>query len=83
MPPVEFVHENDRLWHVFDPKHGAVDLRFKIDDYYRLHKGLGGISADYAAPYGVVEGFALDNDGNKIMLDGLLGMGEDIYYNYI
>lgn len=83
LPPVEFVHENDRLWHVFDPKHGAVDLRFKIDDHYRLHKGLGGISSDYAAPYGVVEGFALDNDGNKIMLDGLLGMGEDIYYNYI
>ncbi len=84
LPPVEFVHESDNLWHVFDPKHNAVDLRFNIVDHYRTSKGLGRtIGAVYDAPYGSVSGFALDNSGNRICLDGLLAMGEDIYYDLL
>lgn len=83
LPPVEFVHLVGDKWHVFDPAHGAVDLTFDISGHYRTNMGVSFIGAKYDAPFGQIKGFALDNSGNKINLDGLLAMGEDIYYNIV
>ena len=83
LPPVEFVHQAGGRWHVFDPLHGAVDLVFDIGGHYRTNMGFSAIGAKYDAPFGEIRGFALDNSGNRIELDGLLAMGEDIYYNIV
>ena len=77
LPPVDFEHLEDGNWRVFD-RFGAVDILFEIDDFYKLDKGFGIHSTKYAAPFGVIKGFAKDLSGNKIVLDGLTGMGEDI-----
>lgn len=83
LPPVEFIHESDKRWHVFDPAHSSVDLLFNISDHYRTSKGGKAIGAQYDAPFGEVAGFVLDSAGNKVSMDGLLAMGEDIYYNIV
>ena len=77
LPPVDFEHLNDGNWRVFD-EFGAVDILFEIDDAYNLTKGVGMHSTKYVAPFGTIKGFAKDLSGNKIVLDGLTGMGEDI-----
>ena len=77
LPPVDFEHLSDGNWRVFD-KYGAVDILFEIDDAYNLTKGFGPVSTKYIAPFGNIKGFAKDLSGNKIVLDGLTGMGEDI-----
>ena len=71
LPPVEFVHQAGDRWHVFDPQHGAADLIFDIRGHYRTNMGFSAIGAKYDAPLGSVRGFVLDNDGNKMELDGL------------
>lgn len=82
LPTVDFEHLDNGDWRVFD-KHGAVELLFHIGDRYTLKKKLLLHRADYAAPFGTISGHVLDNDGNKILLDSLTGMGEDISYNNI
>lgn len=80
LPPVDFEHLENGSWHVFD-KYGAVDILFEIDDAYKLNTRFCLHSSKYLAPYGSIKGFAKDNLGNKIVLDGLTGMGEDIYFD--
>lgn len=77
LPPVDFEHLENGNWRVFD-EFGAVDILFEIDDAYTLNKGFGIHQTKYLAPYGNIKGFAKDLSGNKIILDGLVGMGEDI-----
>ena len=77
LPPVSFEHLENGNWRVFD-KYGAVDILFEINDAYNLTKGFGFHSTKYIAPFGNIKGFAKDISGNKIILDGLTGMGEDI-----
>ena len=35
------------------------------------------INIDYYVAWGVLEGYLRDEEGNKIVLDGMMGMGED------
>ena len=35
------------------------------------------INIDYYVVWGVLEGYLRDEEGNKYILDGMMGMGED------
>ncbi|NLV86976.1 MAG: DUF2804 family protein [Clostridiales bacterium] len=82
LPNVDFQHLENGDWQVFD-KYGSVSLVFHIHDSYKLNRKFLGNGADYTAPFGTVTGFVIDGDGNKITLDGMTAMGEDISYNNI
>lgn len=77
LPPVGFEHLPDGGWHIFD-EHDAVDIIFRIDDSFKLDKKFLLHSMSYTAPYGQISGWARDYSGDKVELDGLLCMGEDI-----
>lgn len=82
LPPVDFTHEEDGNWHVYD-NYDWVNINFEIDDSFNLRTKVGIISAMYTAPYGKITGYVRDLSGNKISLEGLTGMGEDIHYDMI
>ncbi len=82
LPNVDFRHLENGDWQVFD-KFGSVSLVFHIHDSYKLYRKFLGNGADYKAPFGTVTGFVLDGHGNKITLDGMTAMGEDISYHNI
>ena len=35
------------------------------------------VNIDYFVAFGELEGYLMDEDGNKYILDGMMGMGED------
>ena len=76
LTPVVFKHETDNLWHVTDT-HGMVDLKFDIGDEFLMKLTTGIINIDYHITFGSLTGFVCDPDGNKYILDGMTGIGED------
>ncbi len=76
LTPVIFRHETDRLWHVQD-EHGMVDLTFDIGDEFLMRVAAKVIDIDYHITFGTLSGYVCDPDGNKYVLDGMTGIGED------
>ena len=84
LPPVTFTRDvdtrkfkNGALWTVKD-EHGMVDVKFKVRDLFRMQTHAKPIAnIDYFIVFGELEGYLLDEDGKKYVLDGMTGIGED------
>ena len=76
LTPIQFDHIEFNYWHVYD-EHGMVDLYFDIGDRNRLKFQAGVASADYSICFGTLTGYVCDEAGNKYILDGMTGYGED------
>ncbi|MBE6715370.1 MAG: DUF2804 family protein [Ruminococcaceae bacterium] len=76
LTPVIFKHETPFLWHIQDTK-GMVDVTFDIGDEFLMKVTTGIINIDYHITFGELRGFVCDPDGNKYILDGMAGIGED------
>ncbi|MBQ7637797.1 MAG: DUF2804 domain-containing protein [Clostridia bacterium] len=76
LTPVVFTHENEKLWHVMD-EHGMVDLWFDIGDEFLMKLNAALIVIDYHITFGSLRGYVCDPKGNKYVLDGMVGIGED------
>lgn len=63
-------------WFIKD-EHGMVDIKFKVYSLNPMIMHAGVVNIDYYITFGELEGYVLDEDGNKYVLDGLMGMGED------
>ena len=76
LTPVVFQHETDKLWHVTDD-HGMVDLTFDIGDEFLMKLNVGVVRIDYHITFGKLSGYVCDPRGNKYILDGMNGVGDD------
>ncbi len=76
LTPVVFKHETPFLWHIQDTK-GMVDVTFDIGDEFLMKLTTGIINIDYHITFGELKGFVCDPEGNKYILDGFSGIGED------
>jgi len=81
LPPVKVSKKTDTLWFVNDV-HGAVDLRFEIEDDFTKKISAPFFKADYRAPYGKISGTIIDLEGVQHSLEGTFGIGEDLNYRY-
>ena len=54
-----------------------VNLKFKVYGINTMITHAFIINIDYYVAWGVLEGYLRDEEGNKIVLDGMMGMGED------
>ncbi|NCC86983.1 MAG: DUF2804 family protein [Clostridia bacterium] len=76
LPPVNFTHIANNKWAVKDD-HDVVNLVFNIEDDFQMQVHLGIIDVDYKLPFGTLTGYIKDIEGNKYVLDGMYGVGED------
>ncbi len=78
LPPVVFTHDknNKNIWHIKD-EHGCVDIRFEIEDTFRMPIKPIVVYVDYDLPFGKIYGFVKDTNGKKYVVDGMTGIGED------
>lgn len=83
LPPVTFTRypktknfQNYAEWFVKD-EYDMVNIKFKVYgiNAMLLHALL--VNIDYYIAFGELEGYIRDEDGNKYILDGMMGMGED------
>lgn len=77
LPPVTFNRLPNGDWQIRNSD-DMVDITFEIHDNFILRKKFSILSMDYTAPYGIVKGWVRDYSGKKVVLDGMLCMGEDI-----
>lgn len=76
LTPVRFEHDEYNKWHIRDV-YGMVDIIFKIDDRFIMRLPGGLIDINYHITFGTLYGYVCDPDGNRYVLDGMSGMGED------
>lgn len=84
LPPVTFTRDVDTRkftdganWFVKD-EHGMVDVQFKVYDIFRMiTHAKPFVNIDYFVAFGELTGYVMDEDGNKYVLDGMTGIGED------
>ena len=83
LPPIKFTRSpeskdfrNYSEWIVKD-EHDMVNLKFKVYGINPMIMHAGIVNIDYYVTFGELEGYLRDEDGNKYVLDGMLGMGED------
>lgn len=84
LPPVEFRRSvpsldfKDRaLWTVRDG-HDMVNVSFQVCDMFRMVvHARPFVNIEYFVAFGELQGYIRDEDGEKYILDGMLGMGED------
>ena len=83
LPPITFTRSPESKdfkdyseWKIKD-EYGMVDVTFKVYGQYSmiLHALVANI--DYYITFGELEGYVLDEDGNKYVLDGMAAIGED------
>lgn len=58
-------------------EHGMGDVLFKVYDCFSMIVHAGVVMIDYYIAFGEMEGYLLDEDGNKYDVTGLMGIGED------
>lgn len=77
LTPVRFEHLEYNKWHVRDV-YGMVDVTFDIGDRCIIRM-IGGpiLDVNYHIVFGEISGYVCDEDGNKYILDGMSGFGED------
>jgi hypothetical protein len=80
LPPVRFERPGgvDAPWMVTDD-YGRVRVRFTPRHPGVVKLNLGLMKSDYYGPYGDIDGWVLDSDGARVVIDGLFGMGEQKY----
>jgi len=77
VPTIKFKREDGAIWKIKD-EHGMVDITFKVYDIFRMETHAKPIvNIEYFVAFGELEGYLLDEEGNKYILDGMMGMGED------
>ncbi|NLE26126.1 MAG: DUF2804 family protein, partial [Clostridiaceae bacterium] len=78
LPPVTFKHNKDNsVWTITD-EHDMVNIIFEVaDDKYHMAVHAGLIDINYYVVFGEIKGYVRDTEGNKYILDGMMGMGED------
>jgi hypothetical protein len=83
LPPVTFTRnpsskdfKDHSAWTVRD-EHDMVNLTFHVTAMNPMIMHAVVVNIDYYIAYGTLEGYLRDEDGNKIILDGMMGMGED------
>ena len=76
LTPVIFKHISPNLWNIKDTK-GMVDVSFEIGDEFIMKMKTGILNTDYHITFGELKGYVCDPDGNKYILDGMAGIGED------
>lgn len=76
LPPVKFTHITDKEWLIKD-EHDLVNIKFTLDDKFEMKVHLGVVDVNYDLPFGTLEGYIKDLEGNKYTLDGMTGIGED------
>jgi hypothetical protein len=80
LPPIKVSRPAgvEKEWLISD-RYDRVKLFFIPAANTRVDINLLFIRSDYHGPYGYFKGFIKDDDGNKVILDGLFGMGEKFY----
>lgn len=81
LPPVKVIKQSQNLWLAHD-QHGAVDIRFDIEDHFVKRINLPFFKANYRAPFGKISGILKDLKGQEHPLEGTFGIGEDLDYRY-
>lgn len=83
LPPVTFTRSVESAdfkdyseWSVKD-EHDMVNIKFKVYGINPMVTHAVVIKIDYFVVFGVLEGYIRDEEGNKYVLDGMMGMGED------
>jgi Protein of unknown function (DUF2804) len=81
LPPVRFVRRPElqpEVWEVRDQAgEVAVDFVIELDGHVRV--GALVVESRYRGPFGRVQGHVRGPAGERIVLDGMFGMGEDFY----
>lgn len=84
LPPVTFTRDVETKYFdgsanwIIKDEHGMVDVHFKVYDIFRMITHAKPIvNIDYFVAFGELTGYVMDEDGNKYVLDGMMGMGED------
>lgn len=76
LTPVRFEHLEFNKWRIKDV-YGMVDIIFDIGDRFLMRVPGGVIDINYHITFGELTGYVCDPDGNKYILDGMCGIGED------
>ncbi|MDO4381014.1 MAG: DUF2804 family protein [Clostridia bacterium] len=76
LTPVRFEHPEYNKWRIRDV-YGMVDITFDIGDRFIMRVPGGVIDINYHVTFGTLSGYVCDPDGNKYILDGMSGIGED------
>lgn len=83
LPPVKFTRsvptnqfKNYAEWTIKD-EHGMVNLKFKVYGINPMVMHAVVVNIDYFVAWGELEGYVLDEDGKKYVMDGMMGIGED------
>lgn len=78
LPPVYFTKDKDdnNIWYVKD-EHGKVDVKFVVEDTFKIVLNVGIIMMKYYLPFGKIYGKVVDINGKEYNLDGMMGIGED------
>ncbi len=76
MTPVRFEHVEYNKWKIRDV-YGMVDVTFDISDRFIMRLPCYIIDINYHITFGKLSGYVCDEDGNKYILDGMAGIGED------
>lgn len=83
LPPVKFVRGAESaaaggksIWTVRD-EHDMVNVKFTSRDMTSTITHALLVNVDYYIAFGNIEGYVRDEDGNRYILDGLAGIGED------
>ena len=76
VPTKDFLKVGHAIWTIRD-EHGMVDIKFTIDNVNAMLLHAGIVNIDYFITFGTLEGYVCDEQGNKYILDGMVGIGED------
>lgn len=83
LPPVTFKRTPESKdfqdyaeWIIRD-EHDMVNIKFKVYGMSPMILHAVVVNIDYYIVFGVLEGYVRDEEGNKYILDGMMGMGED------
>ncbi len=77
-PTNTFVSEKETpiVWTIKD-EHEMVNLSFRLTGVNKMIVHAGIIRIDYFVTFGILSGYLMQEDGKKIILDGMQGIGED------
>lgn len=83
LPPVTFTRspetkdfKDHAKWLIRD-EHDMVNIDFDVYGINPMIMHAAIVNIDYYVAFGVLNGYVRDEDGNKYILDGMMGMGED------
>ena len=85
LPPITFTKDKDikktlngeiQTVHIND-EHGMVDITYTVEKISAMITHALIVNIDYYITFGKISGFIVDEDGNKYILDGFEGIGED------